>query len=180
MNRENEYQNKLSREDIAKRALWNVCRVLLFKPFPTKVFRSWRNTVLRLFGAKIHKRAGVYSSAIIYAPWNLEMDNNAWIGPHAIVYNVSKVSLGKNVTISQYAHLCTASHDISLTSFDLITNPIVVEDNAWIATDAFVGKGVTIGEGAVVGARAAVFKDVEPWAVVGGNPATVINKRIVR
>ena len=37
--------------------------------------------------------------------------------------------------------------------------------------------GVTIGEGAVVGARAAVFKDVEPWTVVGGNPAKFIKKR---
>ena len=38
--------------------------------------------------------------------------------------------------------------------------------------------GVTIGEGAVVGARAAVFKDVEPWTVVGGHPVKFI--RIVK
>ena len=37
--------------------------------------------------------------------------------------------------------------------------------------------GVTIGEGAVVGARAAVFKDVQPWTVVGGNPAKFIKQR---
>jgi putative colanic acid biosynthesis acetyltransferase WcaF len=49
-----------------------------------------------------------------------------------------------------------------------------------VATDAFVGMGVTIGEGAVVGARAAVFKDVEPWMVVGGNPAKPIKKRIIK
>jgi putative colanic acid biosynthesis acetyltransferase WcaF len=39
--------------------------------------------------------------------------------------------------------------------------------------------GVTVGEGAVVGARAAVFKDVEPWTVVGGNPAKFIKRRII-
>ena len=38
---------------------------------------------------------------------------------------------------------------------------------------------VTVGEGAVVGARAAVFKDVEPWTVVGGNPAKIIKERII-
>lgn len=40
--------------------------------------------------------------------------------------------------------------------------------------------GVTIGEGALVGARAPVFKDVEPWTVVGGNPAKFIKKRIIK
>ena len=37
--------------------------------------------------------------------------------------------------------------------------------------------GVEIGEGAVVGATASVYKSVEPWTVVGGNPAKVIKKR---
>lgn len=48
------------------------------------------------------------------------------------------------------------------------------------SADAFIGMGVTVGEGAVVGARAAVFKDVEPWTVVGGNPAKFIKKRIIK
>ena len=46
-----------------------------------------------------------------------------------------------------------------------------------MAADAFVGMGVIIGEGAVVGARASVFKNVEPWTVVGGNPAKYIKNR---
>ena len=40
--------------------------------------------------------------------------------------------------------------------------------------------GVTVGEGAVVGARAAVFKNIEPWTVVGGNPAKYIKKRVIK
>ena len=40
--------------------------------------------------------------------------------------------------------------------------------------------GGSIGEGAVVGARAAVFKDVEPWTVVGGNPAKFIKNRVIK
>ena len=37
--------------------------------------------------------------------------------------------------------------------------------------------GVTIGEGAIVAAGAVVTKDVEPFTVVGGNPAKFIKKR---
>lgn len=40
--------------------------------------------------------------------------------------------------------------------------------------------GVTIGQGAVVGATASVYKDVESWTVVGGNPAKFIKKREIK
>ena len=93
---------------------------------------------------------------------------------------MDKISIGANTTVSQGAFLCTASHDITDPLNTLITAPIVIEDQAWIGAKAFVGMGVTIGEGAVVGARAAVFKDVEPWTVVGGNPARFIKKRTIK
>ena len=38
---------------------------------------------------------------------------------------------------------------------------------------------MTIGQGAVVGATASVYKNVESWTVVGGNPARVIKKRVI-
>jgi putative colanic acid biosynthesis acetyltransferase WcaF len=107
------------------------------------------------------------------------MGNYSAIGPHAVCYNPDKIFLGSKVTISQRAYLCTASHDISHPHIPLITEPVRIESFAWVAADAFVGMGVNVGEGAVIGARAAVFKDVEPWTVVGGNPARIIKKRIV-
>ena len=50
----------------------------------------------------------------------------------------------------------------------------------WIGARAIILPGVTIGEGAVVAAGAVVTKDVEPWAVVGGNPAKFIKKRVLK
>jgi putative colanic acid biosynthesis acetyltransferase WcaF len=162
------------------RSIWNVVYFIFFRPFGTKFFNLWRLFLLRLFGAKVHWKAGVYASAKIWEPWNLELNENAWIGPHVICYNVDKIILKKNVTISQYAHLCTASHDITDYQHSLNTAPIIIADQACVATEAFIGMGVTIGEGAVVGARAAVFKDVEPWIIVGGNPAKFIKEREIK
>ena len=85
--------------------------------------------------------------------------------------------IGKNVCIGEDVRLITGSHDVTSPHFNLVTRPITINDNVWIATGAIVLPGVTIGEGAVVGAGSVVTKDVEPWTVVGGNPAKFIKKR---
>ena len=54
---------------------------------------------------------------------------------------------------------------------------IIVKDDVWIGCNAIVCSGVTIGQGAVVAAGAVVTKNVEPYAIVGGNPAKKIKYR---
>ncbi|UOK73676.1 type B chloramphenicol O-acetyltransferase [Ancylobacter polymorphus] len=53
----------------------------------------------------------------------------------------------------------------------------VIGNDVWIGSEAVVMPGVTIGDGAIIGTRALVTKDVEPYAIVGGNPARIIRKR---
>lgn len=174
------YENRLGRKHQAVRLVWSLVWRLSTWFLPRSMGKGWKRLLLQLFGATIHPTACVYSSARIYYPANLVMEEYSCLASDVDCYNVDKVVIGANSTISQGAYLCTASHDITNPYNPLITAPIVVGDQAWVAADAFVGMGVTIGEGAVVGARAAVFKDVEPWTVVGGNPAKVIKKRIIK
>ena len=94
-------------------------------------------------------------------------------------YSVAPIVLGPHSTVSQYAHLCAATHDYEDPSFRLVPKPITIGARAWVAAGAFVGPGVTVGEGAVVGARAVVVKDVPEWTVVAGNPAVQIRKRLL-
>lgn len=174
------YENKLGRKHQIIRFIWGIVWCLFARPFPRSVGNGLKLFLLRLFGAKVSNNAVVYSSAKIYYPANLIMEEYACLASNVDCYNVDIIKLGKGVTISQGAYLCTASHDVTNRQHTLITAPIVIEDHAWVAADAFVGMGVTIGEGAVVGARAAVFKDVEPWAIVGGNPAKLLKKRVIK
>ncbi|AXE34923.1 CatB-related O-acetyltransferase [Chromobacterium phragmitis] len=53
----------------------------------------------------------------------------------------------------------------------------VIGDGAWIGMRAMIMPGVTIGEGAIVAAGSVVVQDVEPYAIVGGNPAGLIRHR---
>ena len=53
----------------------------------------------------------------------------------------------------------------------------VIGNDVWIGTEAIIMPGVTIGDGAVIGTRALVTRDIEPYAIVGGNPAKTIRPR---
>ena len=172
-----QYKNNLSRKHQVLRFIWNIVWLVLARPLPRSIGKQWKLTLLRLFGAKIHKTANVYSSVRIYTPWNLEMKAFSCLAPEVNCYNVDKVIIGANTTISQNTYLCTASHDVTKSVYPLITAPIIIKDQVWVGADTFIGMGVTIGEGSVVGARAAVFKDIEPWTIVGGNPSKFIKKR---
>lgn len=136
-----------------------------------------RAFILKVFGARIGRNVNIYSTARIFFPWNLAVDDWSAIGEYANIYNLGKVEIGKNVTISQYAHLCAGTHDYTQRDMPLVKLPIEIRDNTWIATEAFIGPGVVVGEGAVVGARAVVVSDVPAWCVVVGNPARVKKKR---
>jgi putative colanic acid biosynthesis acetyltransferase WcaF len=172
-----EYEYSFSYSNKIARLLWNVVYVVLFRPFGSRLLKKWRVLVLKFFGAKIEWTSHIYASVKIWAPWNLKMGAYTTLGPSVDCYNQGKITIGANTTISQKAYLCASSHDISDIHNNLILQPITIKNQVWVAAEAFIGPGVIIGEGAVVGARSAVFKDVEGWTVVGGNPAKFIKNR---
>lgn len=136
-----------------------------------------RISLLRLFGAKIGKRCLICRGAKFYAPWNFECGDFVCVGPRVEVYCKDNVSVGNQVVISQDAYLCTASHDITSKIMELVTNPIKIGSNVWIAAKATVLPGVAIGDGVVIGACSVVAKDVPEWTVAVGNPAKIVKQR---
>lgn len=164
-----------SRREYVARVLWTLATPL-FRYSPRPLF-GWRRTLLRLFGATIGRGAHVYSSAVIYLPWNLRLGDEASIGEWALIYNLGPVNVGARATISHRAHLCAGTHDYRDPTMPLRRLPIEIGDQAWVCAGAYVGPGVVIGEGAVVGAGAVAVRDVEPWCVVAGNPARFVKQR---
>lgn len=53
----------------------------------------------------------------------------------------------------------------------------IIGNDVWIGSEAIIMPGVKVGDGAVIGTRALVTRDVEPYAIIGGNPAKLIRKR---
>lgn len=64
----------------------------------------------------------------------------------------------------------------ALDGFEKAGNTIIGND-VWIGSEAMIMSGIKIGDGAIIASRAVVTKDVEPYAVVGSNPAKHIRFR---
>lgn len=149
---------------------------LLFRPSPKPLHR-WRSFLLRCFGAGVGRGVHVYPKAVIWAPWNLELEDECGIANGAVLYSQAKIFIGYRAVVSQGAHLCTGTHDYNRPGFPLLAKPITVHRQAWVAAEAFVHPGIVIGEGCVVGARSVVVSSLPPWTVCAGHPCKIIKER---
>lgn len=166
---------KYSKCELIARVLWSVGRIV-FRLTPRPCFKL-RRSILRVFGAKLGTNVHIYSSALIYYPWNLEMGDESSVGEWALIYNLGKVSIGKRTTISQRVHLCAGTHDYKDPSMPLIKPPIQIGNEVWVCADAFIGPNTVIQDRSIVAAASVVVKDVEQSQIVGGNPAKLIKLR---
>jgi len=160
------------------RAVWGVVYILFFRYSP-KPLHEWRSFLLRLFGAKVGKGVHVYPGVKIWAPWNLILDDECGIANGAILYSQDRITIGYRAVISQGAHICAGTHDYRKRGFPLITKPINIGAESWVAAEAFVHPGVNIGEGSVIGARSVVTKDMPSWMICSGFPCKPIIERTI-
>lgn len=127
--------------------------------------------------------------------WNAgEIRLGAWcyVGEGTRIWSQASISIGDHVMIAHLVDIHdTNSHPLdwqerrrdseailSGRGYHLPTQtvsaPIVIEDDAWIGFKAVILKGVKVGRGAIVASGAVVTKDVDPWTIVAGNPAKVV------
>ena len=156
---------------VVMQALWVAVSALVF----TQVWcpGRLRCAILRLFGAQIGKDVLIRHRVSVQWPWKLTIGDHSWIGMGAELYNLENIVIGSDVCISQYAYLCTGSHDRASETFEFDNAPIVVEDGAWVCARATVLRGVTIGANSVIGATALVSRDIPPNSIVQAAAPTV-------
>ncbi|HXQ00378.1 MAG TPA: DapH/DapD/GlmU-related protein [Solirubrobacteraceae bacterium] len=143
-------------------------------------FRRLRQSLCRHLFASTGAWVNVESRVYIADGRHISIGSNSGLGTGCRVYGAM---IGKNVMVAPGAVLLKQNH-----SFSDVTRPIggqgstdvalpILEDGAWIGERAIILPGRRVGEGAVVGAGAVVTRDVEPFAIVGGNPARTIGHR---
>jgi putative colanic acid biosynthesis acetyltransferase WcaF len=158
------------------RVLWKATWLFLAAWTPP-FFSPWRVFLLRMFGAQMSSGSAVAANCKIWLPRHLRMGKDSSLGPGVDCYNMAPINIGDRSVVSQRAFLCGGTHDISDMRFQLIARPIVIGDDVWIASEAFVGPGVHVGDGCVLGARGCSFSNLDSWTVYRGNPAVPLKAR---
>jgi putative colanic acid biosynthesis acetyltransferase WcaF len=158
---------------------WWIIQSIFIRLSPQFMY-GWRSFWYRLFGAKIGKQVLIRPSVKCVYPWKLSISDYSWIGDDASLYTLGEIEIGANTVISQNCYLCTGSHDHTSLTFDIYAKKITIGDEAWLASDVFVGPGVTIGRGTVVGVRSTVLHDLPEGMICYGNPAEPVKPRLMK
>ena len=139
-------------------------------------YRAW---LLSCFGADIPalRQVVIFPSCTVYFPWKLHLAPRSMVGRNVNLYNLAPITLQRGANLSQGCHLCAGTHDITRWDMPLMTAPITIGANAWVAADVFVGPGVEVGELAVVGARSVVVRSLPAGQICVGNPCHAVKAR---
>jgi putative colanic acid biosynthesis acetyltransferase WcaF len=109
----------------------------------------------------------------------LEIGDFSWIGEDVWIDNLTAVSIGSNVCISQGAMLLTGNHNYKKETFDLMINKIILEDGVWVGAKAVVCPGVTCKSHAVLVVGSVATSDLKAYSINQGNPAILVRERLI-
>ncbi|UTT65361.1 acyltransferase [Janibacter sp. CX7] len=160
-----------------RRDVWGDLRLRLLTSAGRIPSHRARKVIYRNCGMRLPTSSAIHWRAEFYAPERIVIGENVTIGDTCFLDGRSGLSIGDSVNLGSRVHIYTREHDVDSPTFAETGGPVAIGDHAWVASHAIVLPGVTIGQGAVVAAGAVVTKDVEPFTVVGGNPARPIRKR---
>jgi len=128
----------------------------------------------RILAQHIFKRCGENFKAFQFVEfsfgYNLEVGDNVVVHRYVLLDDRGGISLGNNVSISDFANVYSHTHSI-VDQRDVTDAMTRLDDGVRITYHATVLAGVHVNEQAMVGAMAVATKDVRPYHVYVGIPA---------
>jgi maltose O-acetyltransferase len=151
-----------------------------------KVFRRLRMYILR----PLFKRYGSgfwFDPDGYYTHRNITVGDNVNLGLKPILMaELSEIHIGNHVMFGPEVVVVGGGHNTKVVGrfmtdvHEKTGNEdlgVIVEDDVWVGARAIILRGVCVGRGSIIGAGSVVTKSVPPYAIVGGNPAHVLNFR---
>lgn len=112
----------------------------------------------------------------------MKIGDGTWIGQQCFFHSAGGIDIGQNVGIGPQVRILTSTHgeagrQLAILHSPITFAPVVIEDDVDIGVGSIILPGIRLGRGAQIGAGSVVTKDVEPYAVVAGNPARLLRMR---
>lgn len=141
-----------------------------------------RTPIFKLAFKEFGRNVMIGEKSHFHYPWKVKLGNNVSLGRGCQVYPSYQypdvfVVIEDDVMAAPNLTIFGAGHPIDDPLESHIAGNVVIKKGAYIGGNVTIRYGVTVGEGAVIAAGAVVVKDVEPWTIVGGNPAKPIGVR---
>ena len=117
----------------------------------------------------------------------LMIGNRTYIGEYNnIRAGGGTIWIGDDCLISQHITIVASNHSIDKSEvirnqkWSTKNNFVIINNDVWIGANSVILPGVTIGQGAVIGAGSIVNTDIPDYAIVKGNPAQIVNYRLIK
>lgn len=148
-------------------------------------FKDLRSFLCKHIFLKCGENVNVKKGASFGLGSNLEIDDNSDIGLNAHIGgldNGGKLVIGKDVMMAPEVTILTLKHnylrkDIPIKAQGFENSKVIIEDDVWIGYRVIILPGVILGKGSIIAAGSVVTKNVDPFTIVGGVPATFIKRR---
>ena len=146
-----------------------------------RIRRSWGAAHLRKIKHK-GNNVKMFGYSTIVNSEKLVLGDNVRIGYNCYFFCKGGIEIGDNTILSRNITIYSSNHDFL--SGDMIPynnkyihKKVKIGKGVWIGMNVSIIPGVTIGDGAIIATNSTIIKDVEPYSIVGGNPAKEIKKR---
>lgn len=138
----------------------------------------WRRQLMK----RRHPSLVLGKGVRIACPERLVLGTHVSIGPDGYLQALGGITIGDHSVLGSRVVILSHNHNY-LTPRCLpydeeeVLRPVVVGRYVWVGMGSMICPGTTIGDAAVVLTGSVVAGDVPPMAVVGGNPAVVVDRR---
>lgn len=111
----------------------------------------------------------------------VEIGDYSSIGANCVLH--PKVKIGSYVMMGPEVYMVGNNHITADTETPMCfqgkteNQPIIIEDDCWLGARVMIMTGRKIGHGSILASGAVITKDIEPYSIMGGNPAKLIKKR---
>lgn len=151
--------------------------------YPLSFFCTIKSALLRSLGCKIGNNLFIHENVFISNPNKLIIKDDCVISRGVILIATGEIEIGNRVMIGYDSKILSSSHIVPEDKYLPIRfaghtlKKVIIEDDAWIASNVIITQGVTIGKGSIIAAGAVVLNDIPPYTVHGGIPAKFIKNR---